>query len=394
MQGQKTAAVGWHFMIAFMLFSAQFLVVGNLLIMPVLLLGVQEELALNAWSTGLLLAAFPAMAFVSNLFVGRVIDRIGRPLSVLTGLFTAAGCFLMMCMATNGTVAIVSRALTGLCMPLIGASLYAVIADVYCARSRIRITSLVSTAASLAGLIILPIGAWFSIPSKWQYVFLTFSIACLCLGLICYFAYYRQYASNRLSGATGRQGAVRLYQEDAALRSYALWYWFQGFAYFALMSWIPACFQRLLGGGQSSVVLFVGGLGAVLGAGCLAMVAGKRAGFFHILLGVSGMAVLSLPASVQELWAVSAAWFIYNACRQLLSAHILSGANARCGNADRGVLNATMSVGYQAVGAAAAFLTAQVPFAPYSLSIICIVVTLTILPGFYFYRTLGRADAL
>ncbi|SFY30583.1 MULTISPECIES: MFS transporter [Azotobacter] len=381
-------------MIGFVLFWTQFLVVSNILIMPVLLQGVREEFVLDVDSIGLLLAAFPLMAFISNMFVGRFIDRVGRPLSLLMGLCTVAACYLLMFFAENDTVAIVSRGLTGICMPLVGASLYAVIADVYADKVRMRVIALVSTAASLAGLITLPVGAWFSTSSRWHYVFLTFAIACFCLGVISYFSYYRRYAPNRLRGADVRQGAIRLYREDAVLRSYALLYWLQGFAYFSLIFWMPSYFQRLLDGGQSSTVLLFGGIGAVLGAWCLARLTGRRVGAFYALLGINGIAVLSLPASALGLWAASGVWFVYNACRQLLSAHILSGANARCGNADRGVLNATMSVGYQAVGAAAAFLTAQLSFLPHSLSIICIIVTLALLPSFYFYKNLDRLNAL
>lgn len=117
-------------------------------------------------------------------------------------------------------------------------------------------------------------------------------------------------------------------------------------------------------------------------------------GAFYTVLGINGIAVLSLPASALGLWAASGTWFVYSTCRQLLSAHILSGANAHCGNSDRGALNATMSVGYQAVGAVAAFVVAQLSFLPHSVSIICIIATLMLLPSFYFYRNLSRSNAL
>ncbi|MBM0283022.1 MFS transporter [Pseudomonas chlororaphis] len=381
-------------MIAFVLFWAQFLVVGNLLIMPVLLLGVRDGFSLDACSMGLLLAAFPLMALIGNLFVGRFIDKVGRPLSLQLGLCMSAACFLLMFFAENGSAAIVSRGLTGLCMPLIGASLYAVIADVYAGQARRRVTALVSTAASLAGLVILPLGIGFSTAARWHYVFLAFAMASLGLGVISYFSYYRRYAPARAEAAGVRQGAARLYLDDGVLRSYALLYWFQGFAYFALISWMPSYFQRLLDDGESSMALFFGGAGAVLGAWCLTALAGRRAKTFYVVLGINGIAVLSLAASTLGLWAACAAWFVYNACRQLLSAHILSGANAHCGNSDRGTLNATMNVGYQAVGAVAAFVVAQLPFVPDSISIICIMATLMLLPGFYFYKSLGRSDAL
>ncbi|CAI8931839.1 MFS transporter [Pseudomonas chlororaphis] len=381
-------------MIAFVLFWAQFLVVGNILIMPVLLLGVRDEFSLNAHSMGLLLAAFPLMAFISNMFVGQVIDRVGRPMSLQLGLCTVAISYLLMFFAENDSTAIVSRGLTGLCMPLIGASLYAVIADVYAEKIRTRVTALVSTASSLAGLTILPVGIWFSTPARWHYVFLVFAIVCIFLGVISYFSYYRRYIPVQLGDADIRQGAARLYRNNEVLRNYALLYWFQGFAYFALISWMPSYFQRLLDEGQSSTTLLVGGVGGVLGAWCLTILVGRRVGAFYTVLGINGIAVLSLPASALGLWAASGTWFVYSTCRQLLSAHILSGANAHCGNSDRGALNATMSVGYQAVGAVAAFVVAQLSFLPHSVSIICIIATLMLLPSFYFYRNLSRSNAL
>lgn len=254
-------------MIAFVLFWAQFLVVGNILIMPVLLLGVRDEFSLNAYSMGLLLAAFPLMAFISNMFVGQVIDRVGRPMSLQLGLCTVAISYLLMFFAENDSTAIVSRGLTGLCMPLIGASLYAVIADVYAEKIRTRVTALVSTASSLAGLTILPVGIWFSTPARWHYVFLVFAIVCIFLGVISYFSYYRRYIPVQLGDADIRQGAARLYRNNEVLRNYALLYWFQGFAYFALISWMPSYFQRLLDEGQSSTTLLVGGVGGYWGRG-------------------------------------------------------------------------------------------------------------------------------
>lgn len=381
-------------MIAFVLFWAQFLVVGNLLIMPVLLLGVRDGLSLDAGSMGLLLAAFPSMALIGNLFVGRFIDKVGRPLSLQLGLCMSAACFLLMSFAENGSVAIVARGLTGLCMPLIGASLYAVIADVYAEQARRRVTALVSTCASLAGLVILPLGIGFSTAARWHYVFLALALASLGLGVLSYFAYYRRHAPRRAQAAGARLGAARLYREDGVLRSYALLYWLQGFAYFALISWMPSYFQRLLDDGQSSVALFFGGAGAVLGAWCLPALAGRRAPPFYLVLGVNAIAILGLAAPTPGLWAACAAWFVYNACRQLLSAHILAGSNAHCANADRGTLNATLNVGYQAVGAMAAFVVAQLPFVAGSLPIICLMATLMLLPGFYFYKRLGRSHAL
>ncbi|MCK9694758.1 MFS transporter [Pseudomonas syringae] len=101
---------------------------------------------------GWVLVAFPVVALISNLALGSLIDRFSRKLFItvggvaccLTRLFTAASQSVFMI--------VLSRAATGLFMPMIGASIFGALADYVPEPKRARVAGYVTTAAPIAFL--------------------------------------------------------------------------------------------------------------------------------------------------------------------------------------------------------------------------------------------------
>jgi sugar phosphate permease len=136
------------------LWTAFFVINFNVMLMIPLLPFIEQEAGLSASEAGLVLAAFPAVALLSNLALGPFIDRYGRKPFIVGG---AAGCaaILLLTAAASGPIPIaLCRAATGLFMPMVGASIFAAISDYVPAKDRSRVSGYVTSAAPIAFLVV------------------------------------------------------------------------------------------------------------------------------------------------------------------------------------------------------------------------------------------------
>src|SRR5260221_13558015 len=127
------------------LWTAFFVVNFNIAMMIPLLPFIQQDMGLSPTQAGMVLAAFPVVALISNLALGPLIDRFGRKRFIVTG---AAGCaaILLLTAAARSSIPIaLGRAATGLFMPMIGASVFAAIADYIPSPDRSRVAGYVTS---------------------------------------------------------------------------------------------------------------------------------------------------------------------------------------------------------------------------------------------------------
>ena len=72
------AGLGRFFPVVAILWTAFFLINFNVAMMIPLLPFIEVDVGLSPWQAGVVLAAFPVTALLSNLAIGPFIDRIGR----------------------------------------------------------------------------------------------------------------------------------------------------------------------------------------------------------------------------------------------------------------------------------------------------------------------------
>ncbi|MYA35386.1 MAG: MFS transporter, partial [Gammaproteobacteria bacterium] len=161
------------------LFSAQLLVVCNILIIPPILPFVTRDLALTTWQTTALLTSFPAMALVTNFCIGPITDRTGILHIFRLGLLLVTLCFLGSALAPNGEALIFMRVLSGMAFPMIGMTTFALAAENNPGAPGRRMIALISGTASFGPLVMLPFGMFFADMRSWRAVFGILAVSAL-----------------------------------------------------------------------------------------------------------------------------------------------------------------------------------------------------------------------
>jgi MFS family permease len=165
------------------LWTAFFVINFNIAMMIPLLPFIQREIGLSPAEAGTVLAAFPVVALISNLALGPLIDRYGRKRFIVTGA-AACAALLLLTAASRGAVPIaLGRAATGLFMPMIGASVFAAIADYIPSADRSRVAGYVTSAAPIAFLCSISLGVLLGGLVSWQLPLIIFAAICLALAV-------------------------------------------------------------------------------------------------------------------------------------------------------------------------------------------------------------------
>src|SRR5258706_14482161 len=139
-------AQGASMLVVTVLWTAFFLINFNIAMMIPLLPFIQDAVGLTTQQAGWVLAAFPVTALASNLVLGPWIDRFGRKRFIVIGAAACASLFVLTAAAGSAAMLIACRAAIGVFMPMVGASIFAAIADYVRPEDRARITGYVTTA--------------------------------------------------------------------------------------------------------------------------------------------------------------------------------------------------------------------------------------------------------
>ena len=129
------------------LWTGFFLINFNIAMIIPLLPFIQADIGLTPSQAGLVLAALPVTALAGNLALGPFIDRFGRRRFIVAGAAASAVRFLLTAAAGRASLIALRRAVTGLFMPMVGASVFAAIADYVLPADRARVAGYVTTAA-------------------------------------------------------------------------------------------------------------------------------------------------------------------------------------------------------------------------------------------------------
>lgn len=317
---------------------------------------IQKDIGLTSFQAGMVLAAFPVVALISNIALGPFIDRFGRKRFIVAG---SLGCavILLQTAASKTVISIVlGRAITGLFMPMIGASIFAAIADYVPAENRSRITGYVTTAAPIAFLISMSIGVLLGGLIAWKMPLIL--LAFTCLGLAISASTLSPVSSEFL--ASGKV-TVRTYRDrilslslNTGIRSILISYLLWATAVIVFMGMYPSWIiqNNLLhwSTGTVGILFLLGENGGLFGA----FMSGRLARIFPdpMILCAAGMTGMALVVSVVPLGmhsfvfqSVTYAFFAFG--RDLLLALMLGEAITYVKGAQRGSLNAILNALYQ-----------------------------------------------
>jgi predicted MFS family arabinose efflux permease len=338
------------------LWTGFFIVNFNIAMMIPLLPFIQREIGLTPSQAGLVLAAFPVSALIVNLAVGPFIDRVGRKRFIVTG---AAGCamvFLLTAAAGSASLIVLGRAATGFFMPMVGASVFAAIADYFPPADRARVAGYVTTAAPIAFLFSMSMGILLGGLLAWQLPVLAMAVVALALSASALALPPTPAAALANAPVTARTYRERLLSLslDAGTRLLLLSYLCWSGAVFVFLglypSWLVQNGFAGHGAGTIGVMLLVGEIGGLFGA----FFAGRLSAMFRHPLRpcalaaiVAAAVVLAVPFGAGLLAFQGLAYGAFAFCRDLMLALILGGAMLLVGAAQRGSLNALMNVIYQ-----------------------------------------------
>lgn len=349
------------------LWTAFFIINFNVAMMIPLLPFIQQDLALSPNGSGWILAAFPVVALISNLALGPLIDRFGRKLFITVGSTACCVTLLLTAAAHSALLIVLSRAATGLFMPMIGASIFAAVADYIPEARRARAAGYVTTAAPIAFLCSLSMGVVAGGLLSWQVTVIGLAVVCAVLaGLALTFpaAPPGSLSSSSISWSMYKERLTSLAASPGTrplMASYFCWavgvYVFLGL----YPSWLVQHGLSAFGVDTIGAVIFIGEVGGLFGA----MFSARLASRFRNPLRLCAWSSIAISLVVQVIpWGEGqpvvqgAIYMAFAFGRDLMLALILGDAMRLVEASRRGSLNSSLNAVYQTGGTLGGLLSA------------------------------------
>jgi predicted MFS family arabinose efflux permease len=156
--------------------AAYILTQTNLMIVAPLLSFMRSELSMTDVESAIVLSAFPIIALPSNLLAGFLSDRIGRRRFLFWGALACTVTFLLTATALDARWIAAFRAILGLFMPMVGASIFAAVSDYFEPSMRAKVTGYVHAAGSMSQLVALPVCVLLAEVVSWRAVFVVLAL--------------------------------------------------------------------------------------------------------------------------------------------------------------------------------------------------------------------------
>ncbi len=354
---------GTRIALIFALASAFFLVIGNIIVIPVILPFMRADLALTESGTAALLVSFPLSAAVSNIVLGSMSDALGRRRFFLTGLGLGTIAFALAAAADTAIQQILLRVAAGLLMPMVGTTVFALIADSFTEDERLRVTGFVQAGSSFASLCIIPVSMLIGTDLSWRLVFVALSaLSAVTAGVALLALAGSEEAVRGRLDLRAQAGAALSILSDPCLNRLLTAHFLQNFGFFAILSFFPTWVVNHFPGGHvlsRPVLLFVfgglGGLAGSIGVGWTARF-GEPLRVAAVLFLAAALAAAALGSSGRSFVLCTAVWTLFSAFRQQTMPLLIHTANLLCPPHSRATLQASMNTAFQlgsALGAAA-----------------------------------------
>jgi len=354
--------------VIFVLWIAFFIINFNLAMIIPLLPYMQDQFHLTPTETGWLLAAFPIVALFSNLIVGPYIDRYGRKRFIIIGATSCVLALLLTATAQSVGLIIFSRAATGVFMPMIGASIFAALADYVPLENRMRASGYITSGAPVAFLFSITIGVVSGGLLSWRVPVIVLAILCGTLAasmVVLPAPDPAALSKSRVTLATYRNRLMTQSVDTRARLLFASYFcWAIGvYTFLGLYpSWLIQHALRMDGVGTVGTVVFVGEIGGLFGA----LYSGRLAERFKNPLNLCAIAsvaiaiaVLTMPFAKGLAVYQGIAYGVFAFGRDLMLALILGDAMRFVSAAQRGSLNASLNAIYQTGGTIGGFASAR-----------------------------------
>jgi predicted MFS family arabinose efflux permease len=339
------------------LWLAFFLVTFNIAMMIPLLPFIERDIGLSAGEAGLVLAAFPVVALLSNLALGPFIDRFGRKRFIMLGAAACGLLFLATAASRSAPLIVACRAATGLFMPMIGASVFAAIADCFPPEARTRVAGYITTAAPLSFLASMSIGMLLGGLVAWQAPLILLAVVALgvavAVSLVLPATEQAALSNAPIAAATYRDRLLTL-SLDANSRLLLLSYFAFAAGIFVFLGFYPtwAVQDGLAGYGAEGIGVMlllgeVGGLAGALASGRLVRRFGRP---FGVCAGAgfgTALILLAIPPGAGIAVVQTIAYGLFAFGRDLMLALFLGGAMQLVAASQRGSLNAILNAIYQ-----------------------------------------------
>ncbi len=349
------------------LWIAFFIINFNVVMMIPLLPFIQRDLHLSSSESGWILAAFPVVALISNLALGPLIDRFGRKLFITVGGAACCCTLLITAASHSASMIVLSRAATGLFMPMIGASIFAALADYVPEPKRARAAGYVTTAAPIAFLCSLSMGVVVGGLLSWQVTVIGLAVVCAALaGLALTFPAPppASLSSSQISWAMYKERLTSLSASPGTRPLMAAYFcWSIGVYVFLGLypSWLVQHGLSSFGVDTVGSVIFIGEVGGLFGA----MLSARLASRFNNPLRLCAVASMAIAAVIQVIpwgagspFAQGAAYMAFAFGRDLMLALILGDAMRLVEASRRGSLNSSLNAVYQTGGTLGGLLSA------------------------------------
>jgi len=343
-------------LVMIVLWTAFFVINFNIAMMIPLLPFIERDIGLSPSEAGMILAAFPLVALVSNLALGPLIDRFGRKRFIIAGAAACGGLLLLTAAARSAMPIALGRAATGMFMPMIGASIFAAIADYFPSSERTRAAGYITSAAPVAFLLSISMGVLLGGLVTWQLSLIVLAAICLILAALASAlppTDPKALSRAPISGKTYRQSLLSL-SLNAGTRLLLLSYFCWSIGMYIFLgpypSWLVQHGLAADGAGTIGIVLFLGEIGGLMGA----LLCGWLTKFFRHPLTLCAAAslaitivVLAVPFGAEIPIFQTLAYGLFAFGRDLMLALILGGAMPLVPARQRGSLNATLNAVYQ-----------------------------------------------
>ncbi len=185
--GAKTEGTFNERLILLLLSSVQFITILDFVIMMPLGPQFMRSFSIGPSEFGLMVSAYTWSGAVAGLAAGSFMDRFDRRRSMLVlffGFLIGTG---LCAVAPDHHFFVWARMITGMFAGLLGATVFAIIGDVFPEQRRGRAMGIVMSSFSLASILGLPLGLWLANISSWNAPFIALVVAgCLVWALAFY----------------------------------------------------------------------------------------------------------------------------------------------------------------------------------------------------------------
>jgi MFS transporter, DHA1 family, quinolone resistance protein len=350
------------------MFTAFLVLAANVTVMPPLLPFMTKDWSLSERMSGVLLAAYPLTAFVLNLLVGPVIDRYGYRRAIIIGSLSSGISLGLSAAAPSPSWLVVFRVVTGILMPLVGASVFTCIASQLSGRDRIAAMGYVISAWWVAQLALPPSGILISEQWSWRVVLLILGL--MSIGVSALSAIMLPATNGMTSGRpvslSEYSRVVRLFVSSGPLVFTTITYTIACAAMLTIQSLYPT--WLLNDGGNAGAVaalMTIAGITGLVGvsqSGNLVRALSDERRVIAVLLFASAASAGIIGMLPLRLQFLAVPYALFTALIALLSPLIRSFVNELVDASVRGSLNGLWSAVYQLGSASGSILGAAIFF--------------------------------